>query len=212
MTVNSGRARVIEHTSAIIWDEMAMANVAVVEAVHNVCCLIQGSDRPFGGLPFIGVGDFRQVAPVTKGSGADAAFDACVKSSPIWQHFCAVSLHQPIRTAADPEYSNFIDDIGENTSSERVSLSLLCRTASELDAIEFLYPSSILGDPTACLRRAFLSPRNIYVDSFNQSILDRLPSEQSKSQKHFNINLILSFSRILFQCGYGKRSRYDGPI
>jgi hypothetical protein len=157
-----------------------MANVAIVEAVHDVCCLVKQNDRPFGGIPFVGVGDFRQVAPVVKGSGPAASFDACIKSSHLWKHFRILSLHQPIRTASDPGYSAFIDHIGENVTSDCVSLSLLQRTSSVADAIQFLYPPYILSDPTACLRRAFLSPRNAYVDDFNAAILDMLPNEASE--------------------------------
>ena len=92
-----------------------MSNVAVVEAVHNVCCEIKHCNKPFGNIPFIGVGDFRQVAPVIKGIGPTTTFDTCIKSSPLWLNFRIYSLHQPIRSASDPGYTKFVDDISENT-------------------------------------------------------------------------------------------------
>ncbi len=47
-----------------------------------------------------------------------------------------------------------------------------------LDAIQFLFPSHVLLEPSLCLNRAFLSPQNIYVDEFNDIILKDLPGEE----------------------------------
>ncbi|KAG2342882.1 hypothetical protein BDR05DRAFT_963694 [Suillus weaverae] len=33
-------------------------------------------------------------------------------------------------------------------------------------------PPHVFDDPTACLQRAFLSPRNVFVDEFNDIMLD----------------------------------------
>jgi hypothetical protein len=39
------------------------------------------------------------------------------------------------------------------------------------EAINFLFPELVLQDPFACLKRAFLSPKNIHVDDFNSKHL-----------------------------------------
>jgi hypothetical protein len=54
------------------------------------------------------------------------------------------------------------------------------------DAIPFLFPPDILQQPLACLDRAFLSPRNIFIDEFNNKILDSLPGD-------FGLSCIFSF-------------------
>ena len=133
---------------------------------------------PFGGIPFIGIGDFRQVAPVVKGSGCTPARLVSVKSSTLWPSFSVLSLEAPIRTARDPEYTAFVDHIGEDYMSSTVSLHLLHRLPSLRECIQFLYPLDILVDPLACLKRAFLTPKNVAVDDFNVNILDRLPGEE----------------------------------
>ena len=106
--LGSGRADLIDNAAIIIWDELVNANIAVFEAVHNICSSIKRSQKPFGGIPFIGVGDFRQVAPVIKGAGATATFDACIKSSYLWEKFRVLSLHTPIRSSSDPDFTDFI--------------------------------------------------------------------------------------------------------
>jgi PIF1-like helicase len=136
------------------------------------------NDNPFGEIPFLGVGDFRQVAPVVKGSGCTSARLACVTSSALWTQFVILSLHAPIRSARDPLYTAFVDRIGEDYVHPSVSLDLLATLPSVTDCIDFLYPPDILLDPLACLKRAFLSPKNIPVDDFNIKVLDRLPGEE----------------------------------
>jgi hypothetical protein len=39
----------------------------------------------------------------------------------------------------------------------------------------FVYPTEVLGDPLACLKRAILAPTNQQVDTFNKTILKDIP-------------------------------------
>lgn len=137
-----------------------------------------GVDKPFGGIPFIGLGDFRQVAPVVKGQGYIPALLASIKSSHLWPQFSIHSLEQPIRGAHDPTYTEFVDNIGENYNENHVSVEILTRIWTIEDAVSFLYPPDVLSDPAKCLKRAFLSPKNIFVDEFNDHILHILPGEE----------------------------------
>lgn len=45
------------------------------------------------------------------------------------------------------------------------------------DAVDHLFPPHILQDPEECIQCAFLSPRNIIVDEFNDVVLDALPGD-----------------------------------
>ena len=156
----------------IAWDELPAANVAWLDCVDNICRSLMNSALPFGGIPFLGLGDFRQVAPVVKGSGSTPALLASVKSSATWASFRVFKLHAPIRTAGDPQYTVVLDCVGENYTDEHVSLDIL-RTVSSIDeCISFLFPPDVLADPLASLKRAFLSPKNVNVDEFNSEVLD----------------------------------------
>jgi hypothetical protein len=183
----SPRGDLIRKVSAIIWDELPMANKADIECVHELCCIItRHFDLPFGGKTFIGTGDFRQVAPVVYGAGEFATLAASVKSSHLWATFQIFTLSMSIRGINDLEYTAFVDRVGEQSSPARQSLPLLCCTTNVEDAIPFLFPPDILQQPLACLDRAFLSPRNIFVDEFNNKILDSLPGD-------FGMSCIYSF-------------------
>ena len=56
----------------------------------------------------------------------------------------------------------------------RVDLSILQSLSSVEECIDFLYPLDVLQNPTACLRRAFLSPKNVFVDEFNTTVFRKL--------------------------------------
>lgn len=57
--------------------------------------------------------------------------------------------------------------------NDPVYLPMLASTTDVSDATDFLYPPNVLSDPDACLERAFLSAHKVFVDKFNDVILDR---------------------------------------
>ena len=112
---------------------------------------------------------------VNRGAGESATLAASVKSSRLWPKMCFYTLNTPVRTIGDPTFTQFIDDVGEATSRERCALNLISHTTDINDTIKFLFPAEILADALACPGCAFLSPRNIFIDDFNDRIFDALP-------------------------------------
>ena len=179
--VHSDRARYLQQASLIVWEELPMANKAAIECVNSLLQLIQGNQLPFGGKVFLGLGDFRQVAPVVKGCGPSACFDASIQSSTIWPHFTILHLYEPIRNANDPEYSLWVDQVGEGGfESEDIHLPYIGQLGSFDAIIAFLFPSEILLNPKEVCKRAFLSPLNRFVDEFNNLMLNEIPFHQGK--------------------------------
>ena len=82
-----------------------MSNKSTVEYVNKLLQSIMGNSLPFGGKVLIGLGDFRQVAPVIKNAGPSATFDTSIRSSWLWPHFRILSLRAPIHNALDPPFS-----------------------------------------------------------------------------------------------------------
>lgn len=81
--LSSDRAKLIQKSSIIAWDELSMAQKGKVEAVDMFLRELCNNDLPFGGKVFIGIGDFCQVAPVIPHSGRTAIILESIKSSPI---------------------------------------------------------------------------------------------------------------------------------
>jgi hypothetical protein len=188
----SYRAELIRAASFIAWDELPAANVAWMDCVDNLCRSLMKTDRCFGGIPFLGIGDFRQVAPVVKGTGCAPALQASVKSSSSWTSFHILKLHTPIRGARDPTYTSVVDDVGENFAEKTVLLDIL-ESVSDTDAcLTFLFPPDVLADPLASLKRAFLTPKNINVDEFNNIVLDALPGDECSSFPLHGSNILLT--------------------
>ncbi|CAG8629471.1 22822_t:CDS:2 [Gigaspora margarita] len=76
--------------------------------------------------------------------------------------------------ANNPEYSQFMDNIGDGIDGKNVFLPLLS-TIHELDkAIDFIFPTHLLDNLIICLWRAILSPLNKEVNSLNNTILQHL--------------------------------------
>lgn len=197
---NSARAALIREACAIVWEELAGANIAALHCCDELCRAVKACDKPFGGIPFVGLGDFRQVAPVVKGQGLSPALQASVKSSYLWPQFRIFTLEQPYRSAQDPEYTSFVDLIGEDYQHPTASLRLLDTVHSLDEMISFLYPPEILNNPVQCLKRAFLSPKNIYVDDFNDRILDQLPGESG--EQFFQVKFDLEPHEISLRTSY----------
>ena len=203
----SNRAELIKACTLIAWDELPAANVAWLDCVDQLCRSLKKTDVPFGGIPFVGLGDFRQVAPIVKGTGPTASRMASIKALQNWPTFDILKLHTPIRSAQDPEYTAFVDDIGEDYSHSRVSLDMLETVASLEDALQFLFPPATLANPIAALKKAFLSPKNREVDEFNDLVLDQLEGADRKSHgtQHSLLKPLLISRRPLLQCGSCER-------
>lgn len=161
----------------IILEELPMSSLAVFETIDEVLQMSTTCSKPFGGKTILGIGDFHQVAPVIPGAGPSEILMASIKSSLLWSKFSILTLSVPWRFGGDQELCNFVDAIGEGWDLPKVSLDMFKTTTSLEDAAEFLYPAEILEKPESCLMQAFLSPRNILVDDFNNLILGKLPGE-----------------------------------
>ena len=191
---HSERAKLLRAAKLIIWEELPMANKACIHAVDALLRLLCAIDMPFGGKPFIGVGDFRQVAPVVRGGGLAAAIDASIRSSTLWPCFALKKLEQPMRNAADLEYCNYVDGIGEDVNQTRtIQLQHLKRIYSVDEALQWLYPQSILEDPQLCIQRAFLTTLNDRVDELNEIVLQSLPGPTGKGIYH-SLKLAITYS------------------
>jgi len=163
-----------------------MANRAALECADQLLRDITGVDKPFGDKVFLGLGDFRQVAPVVKNGGRTEIVEASIRSSPLWKHFSLMRLYAPLRNASDPPYAAWVDAIGDGASASdtagnhEVTLDMIESVDSADDAIAFLYPPEILRDPSVSIRNSFLSPKNFWVDDFNEMMLGKIDGQESE--------------------------------
>ncbi len=74
-------ARRIAKAKVLIIEEVSMLAAATFESVDRICREVRRSDKPFGGLTVILVGDFFQLPPVQK-AGRETVF---AYESPVWR-------------------------------------------------------------------------------------------------------------------------------
>lgn len=172
----STRGALIRETKLYVVDEATMCNRAVLACVEETCRRATSSVAPFGGKSFILLGDFRQTCPVIRKGNRAQVVDASIRSSPLWRLFKIFHLTLPIRNAADPEYADFVDRIGDGAGPD-IDLRILDIRTEPADLIEFVFPDNILSDPAACTKRAILAPTNRQVDRYNTTIMHRVPGE-----------------------------------
>lgn len=173
---NDARVELIRAASLIVWDEAPMANKAVLSCVSDVLGDIMGNDLPFGGKVIVLLGDFRQTCPVIRGGSQAEVVAASIKSSQLWRHFTIRKLTRPIRNAEDPDFSNFVNSIGDGVGPD-IPLTGLDIVEEPEDLLSFVFPDEVLSDPSLCVSRSILAPTNRQVDSYNSLLLRRLPGD-----------------------------------
>jgi len=91
-------AALIQKTSLIIWDEAPMAHRFCFEALDRTFRDLLSVDepsnanKPFGGMPILLGGDFRQVLPVIQGADRCQILNASLIRSPLWKHVRMLKL------------------------------------------------------------------------------------------------------------------------
>jgi hypothetical protein len=184
ISLYGARAELLRHAQLIIWEELPMAKKAVLECANQLLQEIMDNQLPFGGKTFVGLGDFRQVAPVVRGSsGPSATLNHSIRSSYLWSHFDILRLTIPIRYAGDVAYATWVDQLGDGVPPFEAAVPVRhLRHLENMDgAARFLFLDDSLATSPDAVRRAFLSPFNARVDIFNQLLLDSLSGSASKS-------------------------------
>ena len=178
---NSQRATLLRAAALIIFDEITMTSRQNLEAIDEILRRVRDRPNdPFGGLVFVGAGDFRQILPIIKNGTRNDTVEATIKYSPLWVKFTVLNLTIPVRQLTDPVFSTFVDSIADGTAEQtaegKVCLRLIKATTSTVEWLNFLYPEIHKGIAETN-NRALLSVLNKDVDSFNATITDQLPSQ-----------------------------------
>jgi hypothetical protein len=82
-----------------------------------------------------------------------------------------------MRQRDDPQFSSFLDTIGDNHDQNTMDLSQLQHTQSMQHLIDFVFPPAVVADPLICISRAILSPFNVFANNFNAIILHNVPGD-----------------------------------
>lgn len=212
---NTQLAHLLQKVSLIIWDEAPMMQKYAFEAVDKTLRDILGfqdyvnRERPFGGMPVLLGGDFRQILPViTKGRREDVV-QACINRSTLWKTCHLFTLHRSMRVSEytssglldieKQRFNKWLLDIGDGivpaTSREGEDEATWieipqrfivedCGTpvTSIVKAVFPQFGEIELDDDFLC-ERAILTPRNVDAGEINDYMLGQLktPAKSYKS-------------------------------
>ncbi|CAN1819976.1 ATP-dependent DNA helicase PIF1 [Linum perenne] len=160
-------AKLIQHTSLIIWDEAPMAHKFCIEALdrnNNP----NSPQQPYGGMTVIFGGDFRQILPVIKRGSRSEIVSASMKMSYLWPYLTHLRLLQNMR-------------LYQSTTSTTEQHEI-ATFGSWITAIgDGAYPDILSNyhNPTYLASRAVLAPHHEMVHKINKYLLSQMPSEES---------------------------------
>ena len=84
-----------------------MQHKHAIEAVDRTLQDLLGNNSPFGGIPVLFGGDFRQTLPVIPHGIRQQLISASIRRSHIWAHVHMYHLHQNMRLEQAPEMQEF---------------------------------------------------------------------------------------------------------
>jgi len=163
-----------------------MVHKETLEYVDALLRQLRRNNECFGGIPFVGCGDFKQVGPVMPGEAMWGVVNASVKASQLWLRMNTYRLQVSVRQADDPEFEQFIDGVGLGINQYE-DLSMLGSVYTDVECFQFLYPQAEYRDAAHCCKRAYLAVLNSTVHRFNNFVLDQLPGE---ARNYYSSNVI----------------------
>ena len=112
----------LREVQLIVLDEACAGHRFMFEAIDRSLRDIRNVDSPNGGVVVIYGGDFRQTLPVVVRGGRKQTVQACLRHSylfPLMQHF---HLTTNMRLQSQPDFQQFLLDIGEGKTGPKVDL------------------------------------------------------------------------------------------
>ena len=148
----------IVRPAVLIIDEISMLDAVTLWMVDAVCKEVRRNKMPFGGLQVIFVGDFFQLPPVSRGGGAQFAFE-----SPVWSVINPVVCYlSEQHRQDDARFLKLLSALRGGTLNDDHLEDLNERITKHTDAHKGITK---------------LFPHNIDVDQVNNAELLKLPGE-----------------------------------
>ncbi len=144
-------------TNILIIDEISMLTPLLLETLDEIAKILRRSQRPFGGLQVVFVGDFLQLPPVAKEGVTRFAFE-----SPVWSSLVKQTIHlKTIFRQQDTTFQEILDEARMGSLSKESLATLETRINQDYKK-EKIQPT-------------ILFTRRVDVEEINSSHLDKLP-------------------------------------
>lgn len=219
----------------VIWDELPNADVSDINVAHELLCSIMSAptSTPFGGKTVLGLGDFRQIAPVVPG-GCQAEIEAASLKShkALWRQARVHRLTEQIRAAEDEAHAMFVRRVGNGMEKKEdmvlhgelhTQISPLLRSYNthfdQEEACSAVWTPQVLHDiaqDPACAQqlhqRAVLSMRTKDVASINKQVLQQAPGQAATFLSSTRVDTIDSNPELKAKSRGPHRSRLESGL
>jgi len=185
-------------TSLIIIDEASMLHRNAFESIDRTLRDITRNEQvPFGGIPVLFSGDFRQILPVVKQGGKFETLEASLQNSYLWSSMRVIQLKEnmriALRIAQDPskrqeleEFGDFLLRVGDNTEKIfpdrgqdviKLPKNIVSTSKTQEDFVNEIFPNIAenFAKTDYLCDRSILVPLNKNVTELNHLILAKLP-------------------------------------
>jgi ATP-dependent DNA helicase PIF1 len=132
LTVNQKEE--IANAAVIIWDEASMVSSSVADCVDRSLRDIMNNALPFGGMPVVFCGDFRQLLPVVRGGRGEYN---TIQTCAWWREVTMLKLHHNWR-CQQPEWLQLLDDIGMGRI-DSVDIPAAATRPTMQDVVQFVW-------------------------------------------------------------------------
>ena len=171
------RGALIRISAVLFIDEISTLNVTLFDEIERVCRELGDSSKPFGGKSVVVCGDFRQLAPIVKNGDRSQILAATVVSSRHWELFSTVELeaHEHMRDGEDPNWSGFVDVVGDGLVAELDLAHTGCKIFTDPDEARAWCFQEVLNGQKTKKECAILSTYNQPLEQHNNAIIDGMP-------------------------------------
>lgn len=160
------RVKIIRTLDLLIIDEISMVRADLLDAVDMTLRRYRHSDKPFGGVQLLMIGDAQQLSPVVKEN--ERQYISQVYQSPYFFHskalqklsYVTIEL-QKVHRQQDQEFVDILNGIRENRPSAKILQSLNSRVKAYEDCDDVIR----------------LTTHNAQADKVNTMKLDALPGD-----------------------------------
>ncbi len=160
------RVKIIRTLDLLIIDEISMVRADLLDAVDMTLRRYRHSDKPFGGVQLLMIGDAQQLSPVVKEN--ERQYISQVYQSPYFFHskalqklpYVTIEL-QKVHRQQDQEFVDILNGIRENRPSAKILQSLNSRVKAYEDCDDVIR----------------LTTHNAQADRVNTIKLDELPGD-----------------------------------
>ena len=178
----SAKAKLLQQTKLIVWDEATMSHKHAFEALDRTLQDLKNNDQLMGGVTVVLSGDFRQTLPVIPRSTPADEIRASLKSSYLWNKIQRISLTTNMRVhlyrdEAAGIFSEQLLQVGNGDviedSNNQITLPFGEAVKDRSKLIDKVFPNleQHYQQQDWLTERAILAPKNDVVNKINQIML-----------------------------------------